>query len=68
MEWNPVTETLHRAVHGHVEFLVWREPDSWAWAAIRITDPNPEANVVLFTGEAESAEDAKAKAEHHAKD
>ena len=63
MEWNPVTETLHRAVSEDLEFLVWREPDSWAWAVIRLNDPNPEANVVLGTGEADSEEEAKAKAE-----
>jgi hypothetical protein len=68
VEWNPVTDSLHRAVHGGVELLVWREPDSWAWAAFRITGPNSEANVVLGTGEGESEEEAKAKAEHHARD
>ena len=66
MEWNPVTETLHRTVHRDLECLVWREPDSWAWAVIRVTDPNPESNVVLGTGEAESEEEAKAKAEKRA--
>ena len=49
MEWNPVTETLHRTVHRDLECLVWREPDSWAWAVIRVTNPNPESNVVLGT-------------------
>jgi hypothetical protein len=66
MEWNPVTETLHRAPHGDLELLVWTQPDSWAWAVIRVRGPNPEANVVLGTGEAGSEEDAKAKAQKHA--
>jgi hypothetical protein len=68
MEWNPVTDTLHRALQDDVELLIWREPDAWAWAAIRITGPNSEANVVLGTGEGDSEEEARAKAEHHAND
>ena len=65
-EWNPVTETLHRAVQGDVELLVWREPDPWAWAVIRARDS--QTNVVLGTGEAESEEDAKTRAEDHIDD
>ena len=66
MEWNPVTETLHRVVSGDLELLAWNEPDAWAWAVIRVSGPDPERNVVLGTGEAGSEEEAKTKAERHA--
>ena len=47
---------------------MWTEPDSWAWAVIRLTVPNPETQVVIATGEAASEKDAKAKAETHVED